>query len=142
MKPLSKFATSVGIFTIVGPLIGNTAFTLWLTVLDLLESGFESVLSVLQEFVFILPYAYSFGVFPACTTGILFGTIIAKFNLGAIPSVIIGLVVGADTTALIFPLPLKGSFAGGDMVWAVSIGAISGAICGLITWRVVGRKAA
>ncbi|MDR2209265.1 MAG: hypothetical protein LBE22_09890 [Azoarcus sp.] len=130
MKPLSKFAISVGIFTIIGPLVGNAVLGLWLA----LEGGFAELPSV---FVLTLGLAYFSGILPACTAGILFGAIINKYNLRSVPSIIIGLMAGAATTALISSLLYEGISSREEMNLLVSIGAISGAICGLIVWRIV-----
>ncbi|MCL2021355.1 MAG: hypothetical protein FWG81_04485 [Betaproteobacteria bacterium] len=159
MRPLFRFATSVGICALAGPLVGFAAFVVFfLVAADVTPYQlFNSNVFQFQFFLFLIASAYVVGGLPAGVVGILFGAIIAKYNLGMVQATIVGFIVGVAITTLFYGWFIIEwhSLGGWRYKWDMGTfrwtrdaflalilsGAASGAICGLFVGLVVrGRR--
>jgi len=148
MKPLSKFATSVSIFTLAAAPIGWVGYWIALTVISF------SVGSTLLSLLFFgILMSYLMGGIPAIIAGMVFGIIIARKRLNVLLGAAVGFIAGVVSVFVyfygmdIYYSKKLGYFLFGTGIPGfnfgfeiVGIGGFAGAVCGYLTNWIINRK--
>jgi len=141
MKPLSKFAISVGIFTLAGPPIGLIGYLIALTVMSF---SVNSILFMFSELFFVVLF---FGIFmsylvsgiSALIAGIVFGMIIARKCLSVPLGAAVGFMAGVVSVFVYFYGDVIHP-AFNSVFLMVGVSGFAGAVCGYLTNRIINRK--
>jgi hypothetical protein len=99
-----RYLLRVGVFLLVGPLIGGIAYEVWLLWSSILP---RSLFEFLAKFVFVIFCAYGLGWKAAVATGLiagLFCSLVRSYPASLVASVVVGGAAGAWLVGLGFSI--------------------------------------